>query len=102
MATYASSFAWKVTWTEEPGGLLCNHGVSKMGTQLNDSTQAHSFQSLKLSFSLLVNILILSSLLAFLSSTSSPDPSSSLLYSPATSHHGQIILYSSEVQPAPV
>ena len=83
-------------------GYFATMGFQRLGTQLNDSTQAHSFQSLKLSFSLLVNILILSSLLAFLSSTSSPDPSSSLLYSPATSHHGQIILYSSEVQPAPV
>ena len=61
-----------------------------------------SFQSSKLSFSLLVNIMILFSLpaplpslpLLFLSL------SFSLLHPPPTSHHGQITLHPSEVQQA--
>ena len=62
--------------------------------------QAHSFQSLKPSFSLPVNILILSSLLHPLHSlptSSSFNPSPSILYPPATSHHGQIILHPLQV-----
>ena len=29
MATYSSIFAWKIPWTEEPGGLHTVHGVAK-------------------------------------------------------------------------
>ena len=32
MTTHSSILAWKITWTEEPGGL---HGVSKSQTQMN-------------------------------------------------------------------
>ena len=33
MATHSSTFAWRVPWTEEPGGL---HGVTKSRTELSD------------------------------------------------------------------
>ena len=29
MATHASILAWRIPWTEEPGGLESMHGVSK-------------------------------------------------------------------------
>ena len=32
MATYSSILAWRIPWTEKPGGL--NHGVAKSPTQL--------------------------------------------------------------------
>ena len=32
MTTHSSILAWKITWTEEPGGL---HGVAKSQTQMN-------------------------------------------------------------------
>ena len=34
MAIHSSILAWKIPWTEEPGGL---HGVAKSQTQLSDS-----------------------------------------------------------------
>ena len=39
MATHSSILAWKIPWTEEPGGL---HSIElqKSQTQLNDSTTA--------------------------------------------------------------
>jgi len=33
MATHFDILAWRIPWTEEPGGL---HGVSKSQTRLND------------------------------------------------------------------
>ena len=33
MATHSSILAWRIPWTEEPGGL---HGVTKNWTQMND------------------------------------------------------------------
>ena len=33
MATHSSVLAWRISWTEEPGGL---HGVTKSQTQLSD------------------------------------------------------------------
>ena len=33
MATQASLLAWKIPWTEEPGGLHTVHGVAKSWTQ---------------------------------------------------------------------
>ena len=33
MATHSSILAWKIPWTEEPGGL---HGITKSWTQLSD------------------------------------------------------------------
>ena len=33
MATHSSTFAWKIPWTEEPGGL---HGIAKSWTWLSD------------------------------------------------------------------
>ena len=38
MATHSSTFAWKIPWTEESGGLLVgslSHGVTKSRTQLS-------------------------------------------------------------------
>ena len=35
-ATYSSSLAWRISWTEEPGGLWATvYGVTKSGTGLN-------------------------------------------------------------------
>ena len=36
MATHSSILAWKITWTEEPGGLQCVG--SKESTRLSDFT----------------------------------------------------------------
>ena len=35
MATHSSILAWKISWTEEPGGLQV-HGVAKSRAQLSD------------------------------------------------------------------
>ena len=34
IATHSSITAWRIPWTEEPGGLTV-HGVAKSGTRLN-------------------------------------------------------------------
>ena len=34
MAIHSSILAWKISWTEEPGGGAILHGVSKSWTQL--------------------------------------------------------------------
>ena len=34
MATHSSILAWRIPWTEEPGGIV--HGIAKGWTQLND------------------------------------------------------------------
>ena len=34
MATHCSILAWRIQWTEEPGGLV--HGVAKSQTRLTD------------------------------------------------------------------
>ena len=44
MATYSSVLAWRIPWTEEPGGLTV-HGVAKSRTRLSDS---HSIQPLEI------------------------------------------------------
>ena len=31
MATYSSTLAWKIPWTEEPGRLQSIHGVARIG-----------------------------------------------------------------------
>ena len=36
MATHSSILAWRIPWTEEPGGLHVVHGVPKSHTQLNN------------------------------------------------------------------
>ena len=41
--TYSSIVAWRIPWTEEPGGLLV-HGVTKSQTQLS-SEPFHSCNS---------------------------------------------------------
>ena len=38
MATHSSIFAWKASWTEEPGGFV--HGVAESNTIKNTSTHA--------------------------------------------------------------
>ena len=35
MATHSSILAWRIRWTEEPGGATVS-GVAKSGTQLDD------------------------------------------------------------------
>ena len=36
MATHSSILAWRIPWTEEPGGLHTVHGVTKSQTHLSD------------------------------------------------------------------
>ena len=40
MATHSSILAWKIPWTEDPGGLQ-SMGVAKSWTQLSDFTSLH-------------------------------------------------------------
>ena len=43
MVTHSSILAWRVPWTEEPGGLHTVHGVTKSWTQLNQfSVHTHT------------------------------------------------------------
>ena len=36
IATHSSILAWKISWTEEPGGLQLVHGIAKSQTRLSD------------------------------------------------------------------
>ena len=36
MATHSSILAWKIPWTDDPGGLRTVHGVAKSWTRLSD------------------------------------------------------------------
>ena len=42
MTTYSSILAWKIPWTEEPGGLHTVHGVTKSQTPLSTRARAHA------------------------------------------------------------
>ena len=46
MAPHSSTLAWKIPWTEEPGGLQ-SMGVAKSWTQLNEFTFTFHFHALK-------------------------------------------------------
>ena len=35
MATHSNILAWRIPWTDEPGGLLTVHGVKKIQTRLS-------------------------------------------------------------------
>ena len=37
MAIHSGILAWRIPWTEEPGGLHAVHGVIKSQTRLSDS-----------------------------------------------------------------
>ena len=41
MAAHSSIFAWRIPWTEEPGGLTV-HGVAKNRTRLEATEHARS------------------------------------------------------------
>ena len=41
MATHSSILAWRIPWTEEPGGLHTVQGITKSWTQLNDYAHMH-------------------------------------------------------------
>ena len=44
MAPHSSALAWKIPWTEEPGGLQAAvHGVAKSRTRLSDFTFTFHF-----------------------------------------------------------
>ena len=45
MAPHSSTLAWKIPWTEEPGGL--QSGVAKTQTQLSDFTFTFHFHALE-------------------------------------------------------
>ena len=36
IATHSNILAWRIPWTEEPGGLTKSHGVTKSQIQLSD------------------------------------------------------------------
>ena len=46
MATHFSTLAWKIPWTEEPGGPPV-HGVTKNWTRLSDFTFTFHFHALE-------------------------------------------------------
>ena len=46
MAPHSSSLAWKIPWTEEPGGAEV-HGVTKSRTRLSDFTFTFHFHALE-------------------------------------------------------
>ena len=46
MATHSGTLAWRIPWTEEPGGLQ-SMGVSKSRTRLNDFTFPFHFYALE-------------------------------------------------------
>ena len=46
MATHSSVLAWKIPWTEEPGGLPV-HGVAKSWTRLSDFPFTFHFPALE-------------------------------------------------------
>ena len=45
MAPHSSTLAWKIPWTEEPGGL--QSGVAKTQTRLSDFTFTFHFHALE-------------------------------------------------------
>ena len=46
MASHSSTLAWKIPWTEEPGGLVV-HGVARSRTWLSDFTFTFQFHALE-------------------------------------------------------
>ena len=46
MATHSSTLAWKIPWTEEPGGLQSMRSA-KSWTRLNDFTLTFHFRALE-------------------------------------------------------
>ena len=47
MAPHSGTLAWKVPWTEEPGGLHTVQGVAKSQTRLSDFTFTFHFHALE-------------------------------------------------------
>ena len=47
MVTHSSTLAWKIPWTEEPGGLQYNQGVVKSRTWLSNFTFTFHFHALE-------------------------------------------------------
>ena len=47
MASHSSTLAWRIPWTEEPGGLQSDHGVMKSWTRLRDFTFTFHFHPLE-------------------------------------------------------
>ena len=47
MAPHSSTLAWKIPWTEEPGGLHAVHGVAKSRTRLSDFDFTFHFHALE-------------------------------------------------------
>ena len=47
MAPHSSTLAWRIPWTEEPGGLHAVHGVTKSQTPLSAFTFTFHFHALE-------------------------------------------------------
>ena len=45
MAPHSSTLAWKIPWTEEPGGLHAVHGVTRSWIRLSDFTFTFHFHA---------------------------------------------------------
>ena len=45
MAPHSRTLAWKIPWTEDPGGVV--HGVAKSQTRLSDFTFTFHFHTLE-------------------------------------------------------
>ena len=52
MAAHSSILAWKIPWTEEPGGLHTVHRVAKSQTRLSTHTYANKGPGEELEFRL--------------------------------------------------
>ena len=46
MAPHSSTLAWRIPWTEEPGGLL-SYGIAQSRTRLSDFTFTFHFHALE-------------------------------------------------------
>ena len=46
MATHSSVLAWRIPWTEEPGGLHAVHGVTK--SDITEHKHTHTLTALRL------------------------------------------------------
>ena len=53
MATHSSTLAWKILWTEDPGGLQ-SHGAAKSQTQLSNFAHSH-----RMDFCVIISIIFI-------------------------------------------
>ena len=54
MATHSSILAWRIPWTEEPGGLQST-GLQRVGHDLSDFTLKHTMMQIIILFEFFIN-----------------------------------------------